>query len=271
MLFASVALVHSPAVTLAVLSETNARGPLARSTLSVVLLADVAVVVVFSAALAAVRILVPPSNAEEFALTKVVWEIAGAVIVGVAFGSVIALYLRFIRRELLIFAVLTALLGAEIARVAHVETLLMLLVAGFVAQNFGGGEGETFRHAMERAAAPIFVVFFALAGAHIIPVAVVNLWKIAVPIVVIRILAIRFGTKIGARWANAEPVVGKYVWHGLISQAGVALGLATVASQVYPSRGVELRVLFISMIALNELVGPAMFRLALSRSGEIRE
>ncbi|HEY8377700.1 MAG TPA: cation:proton antiporter, partial [Nannocystis sp.] len=60
LLFASVAIVHSPAVTMALLNETGARGPVARTTLGVVLLADVAVVLLFSAVLAAAQMLAPP-------------------------------------------------------------------------------------------------------------------------------------------------------------------------------------------------------------------
>jgi Kef-type K+ transport system membrane component KefB len=270
-LFASVAVVHSPAVTMAVLTETGAKGVVARTTLGVVLLADVAVVISFSAALALARILVPPSSGEGVAFLSVAWEIGGAVVVGVVFGALVAAYLRFIRRELLIFAVLVALLGAELARLTHVETLLMLLVAGFVAENMGGEISNMFREAMERAAAPVFVVFFALAGAKIVPGAVIALWPIALPIVLVRMLAIRYGVKIGAKWAGAEPIVSKYAWYGLVSQAGVALGLAAVASEVYPRRGVDLRALFLAVIAINETLGAAMFRYALARSGELRE
>src|SRR5687768_16137705 len=61
-LFASIVIVHSPAVTMALLSETGARGPVARTTLGVVLMSDVVVVLMFSGALAAARYLVPPNS-----------------------------------------------------------------------------------------------------------------------------------------------------------------------------------------------------------------
>jgi len=61
------------------------------------------------------------------------------------------------------------------------------------------------------------------------------------------------------------------VWMGLVSQAGVAIGLATVLAQVYAERGAEMRTLFLTVIALNESLGPILFRQALGRSGEIAE
>src|SRR5512133_2461371 len=164
-LFAVMAVVHSPAVTMALLNETGARGPVARTTLGVVLVSDVVVVLLFSGALALAQALVPPtgSDAPTISALKVGWEIGGAVVVGAALGAVIALYLRFVRRELALFAILVAFFGAEIAALAHTETLLTLLTAGFVAENLSAEEhGAALRHAMERSAAPVFVVFFAL-------------------------------------------------------------------------------------------------------------
>jgi Kef-type K+ transport system membrane component KefB len=267
-LFASVAVVHSPAVTMALLSESGAKGVVARTTLGVVLLADVAVVLTFSGALALARVLAPPSGGAGLGVMVVFWEIGGAILVGAALGAIVAMYLRFIRRELFIFAILVAFFGAEIASVMHVETLLTLLVAGFVAENWGGGEGEQLRHAMERAGAPIFVVFFALAGANIRPSAVLELWPLVIPIVVVRAAGIWAGTQLGAWWAKAEPQVARYTWMGLISQAGVAIGLSSVVAGVYPERGEEMRTLFLAMIAINETIGPILFRLSLLRSKE---
>lgn len=274
MLFASVAVVHSPAVTMALLTETKARGPVARTTLGVVLVSDVAVILLFSGVLALVRAFVPSSSATagDSSLAALIWEIAGALVVGAALGAVVAVYLRWVRRELFLFALLVAFFGAEIARLAHVETLLMLLTAGFIAENVSEPKlGEALRHAMERSAAPVFVVFFALAGASLHVDEVVQLWPLVLPLVLVRILAIRLGSSLGARWGGVPDNPRRYVWMGLISQAGVAIGLATIVAQVYPQRGAEIRTMLLAMIAINEAVGPIFFRQALVRSGELSD
>jgi Kef-type K+ transport system membrane component KefB len=269
-LFATVAIIHSPAVTMALLTETAARGPVARTTLGVVLVADVVVILLFSGALAFARAVAPAAGGEGgVSLGLLVWEIGGSVIVGIALGGAVALYLRFVQRELFLFALLVTFLGAEIARLAHVEALLTLLVAGFVSENVGGEHGAALRHAMERAAAPVFVVFFALAGASLAVAEVLALWPIVLPIILARALGIWGGSRLGARWAGAGPAEQRYVWLGLISQAGVAIGLATIAAQAYPERGDQLRTLFLAVMAINQIVGPVLFRQALVRSGEI--
>lgn len=267
LLFAAIAIVHSPAVTMALLSETGARGPVARTTLGVVLLSDVAVVLLFSGVLAVARALAPPSGGTPATLGAVVWEITGALLVGALLGAAVAAYLRFVGRELALFAVLVAFFGLEIARLAHVELLLTLLTAGFVAENTSA-YGEELREAMERSAAPIFVVFFALSGAKIDIGAVAPLLPLVLPLAAVRAAAIWAGTRLGGAWARVTEGERQYVWMGLVSQAGVAIGLATIVAEAYGAIGVYLQGLLLALIAVNETMGPILFRRALDRSGE---
>lgn len=270
LLFASIAVAHSPAAALALLSETGARGPVARGTLSVILISDIAVVILVSVVTAVCRLILPTTEAG-LSFLDVVWEIGGALLVGAVLGLGIAVYLRFVHRELVLFAVLLAFFGGEIARLLHVDALLLLIVAGFITENFAPGHrGEQLRHAMERSAAPIFVVFFALAGAKIDLPGLQSLAIFVVPIFLVRMLGIYTGTRIGTRWAKAAPDERKYLWMGLVSQAGVALGLATLVADIYPTLGNHLRTMLLALIALNEMFGPILFRRALAQSGEIQ-
>lgn len=270
LLFAAIAIVHSPAVTMALITETGARGPVTRTTLGIVLLSDVAVVVFFSAALATARVLVPPAGSGAApSVGLVVWEIGGALLVGALLGGVVALYLRYVGRELMFFAILVAFFGLEIARLAHVELLLTLLTAGFVTENLSReGEGVELLHAMERSAAPVFVVFFALSGAKIAVAEVAALLPLVIPIAVVRAGAIWAGMRLGGWWAGADAPERKHAWMGLISQAGVAIGLAAIVAEAYPEQGAVLGTLLLSLIAVNETVGPILFRRAIYASGE---
>lgn len=275
LVFASIAVVHSPAVTMALLSETKAQGPVSRTTLGVVLLGDIAVVLLLTATLALARHLVPPRGANIPALTlgAVAWEVGGAVLVGLALGGLVALFLRRSRNDLFLFAIIIAFFGNETARLLHVEPLLTLITAGFVTENFSRPEaGAALRSAMERAAAPVFVVFFALAGAHIDIVDLTKLWPLVLPLAAVRAAAIWAGCRLGLRWSNLEPndapLVQQHLWAGLLSQAGVAIGLAAIVAQTYPRRGVQIETLFLALIAVNQAVGAIAFRRALDRSGE---
>ena len=52
---------------------------------------------------------------------------------------------------------------------------------------------------------------------------------------------------------------------------GVAIGFATAVAQVYPVRGAQLKTVFLAVMAINQVLGPILFRMALARSGEIVE
>ena len=62
----------------------------------------------------------------------------------------------------------------------------------------------------------------------------------------------------------------RYAWTGLVSQAGVALGLATIVADRLPRIGVAMQTVIVGIIALNQSVGPILFRYGLDRAGEIR-
>jgi Kef-type K+ transport system membrane component KefB len=270
LLFASVAIVHSPAVTIALLSETRASGPVARTTLGVVLLADIVVVLLFTGTMASVRAFAPTSGAGGASFAVIGWDIVGALIVGAILGAGIALYLRFVAEELFLFAIVATFLGAEVARIAHVETLLTLITAGFVTENFSHRpRSAALRNAMERSAAPVFVVFFALAGAKIDVGTVVHLLPILIPLALVRLGAIWAGTHLGGLWARAPKTEVRYVWMGLVSQSGVAIGLAMIVAETFPTFGADLRSLLLALIALNETVGAVLFRRALVAAGEM--
>ena len=274
LLFTSIAVTHSPSVTVALLSETKASGDVARGTLGVVLLSDVAVVLLFSLARAAAQSLAPPdetaSGAHGPSAALVAWEILGAPVVGALFGGAVALAVRKVTREQALFALLIAFFGAELARILHVETLLTLMTAGFVCENIARASGgPTLLHALERSAAPVFVVFFALAGANIDLGALAALAVLVVPIVLVRGGAIWAGTRLGARWAGSGEAERRWLWMGLVSQAGVSIGLATVVAQSYPGVGASMRSLLLAVMAVNGIAGAILFRRALVAAGEV--
>src|SRR5688572_1557046 len=81
LLLAVVLVAHSPAATLGLLTETGARGPVARTSLGVVLVSDVVLIVLFTVIAAISRSIVPPPGGAHLAsLGAVIWEIAGAVV-----------------------------------------------------------------------------------------------------------------------------------------------------------------------------------------------
>jgi Kef-type K+ transport system membrane component KefB len=271
LLFGATLTVNSPMVTLALLTETRAEGPLAKTTLGVVLVADVVVILVFTAAfsLAQASLGGATASAPEI-LLALLGEVVGSILAGALIGGVLTLYLRFVRRELVVFVVVVVFATAAAAQALHFELLLSLLVAGFLVENVAPVRAEPLVEMLHVMAVPVFVIFFAMAGADLRLQTFRDLWPLILAVALARIGLVYLGTTAGARLGQAEPVVTRYAWTGLVSQAGVALGLATVVADRLPRLGLAMQTVIVGIIAFNESVGPVLFRGGLERAGEIR-
>jgi Kef-type K+ transport system membrane component KefB len=271
LLFAATLTVNSPMVTLALLTETRADGPLAKTTLGVVLVADVLVILIFTAAfsLAQASLGGATATAPEI-LLRLLREVVGSILAGTLIGGVLTLYLRFVRRELVVFVVVVVFATAAAAQALHFELLLSLLVAGFLVENVAPVRAEPLVDMLHLMAVPVFVVFFAMAGADLRLQTFRDLWLLILVVAVVRVGLVYLGSTAGARVGRAEPAVARYAWTGLVSQAGVALGLATIVADRLPRLGLAMQTVIVGIIAFNETVGPVLFRAGLDRAGEIR-
>lgn len=271
LLFAAALTVNSPMVTLAMLTETRASGPLAKTTLGVVLLADVVVILIFTAAfsLAQASLGGATAGAPEI-LLRLLREVVGSLLAGALLGGVLTLYLRFVRRELIVFTIVLVFATSAAAAALHFELLLSLLVAGFLVENVAPVRAEPLVDILHVMAVPVFVIFFAMAGADLRLQTFLDLWPIVLTVALVRVGLVYVGSTAGARLGKAEPIVARLAWTGLVSQAGVALGLATIVADRLPRLGLAMQTMIVGIIAFNESVGPVLFRNGLDRAGEIR-
>ena len=270
LLFAATLAINSPMVTLAMLTETGARGPLARTTLGVVLVADVVVILLFTAAFSLAQASLGGAGAgAPAALLRLLREVLGSIGAGLLIGGLMSLYLRFVRRELVVFAVVAVFATAAAAQALQFELLLSLLVAGFFVENLAPVRAEPLVDTLHHMAVPVFVIFFAMAGAELEVASFASLWPLILTVALVRGGAIFAGSRAGARLGGAEPTVAREIWTGLVSQAGVALGLATIVAERLPGLGPAMQVLIVGVIAVNESAGPVLFRRGLARAGEI--
>lgn len=271
LLFAAMLTVNSPMVVLALLTETRAQGPLAKTTLGVVLVADVVVILLFtgSFSLAQASLGGAATGAGEI-MGRLLWEVLKAILAGVLVGGIMSLYLHFVKRELVVFAVVAVFATAGAAEALHFELLLSLVVAGFLVENVAPVRAEPLVETLHQAAIPVFVIFFAMTGAELRAQEFAVFWPIVVGVVLIRMVAIFASCWVGGRWGKSEEPVTRYVWTGLVPQAGVALGLATTVADRLPGVGLRMQTLTVGVIALNQAVGPILFRRGLERAGEVR-
>jgi Kef-type K+ transport system membrane component KefB len=202
-------------------------------------------------------------------LVRLLWEIVGSLAFGALVGAIFALYLRYIGRELTIVLLGVCVLLATVGPLLHFEPLLAALAAGLVVENVAPPSGDTLREAVERGALPVLVVFFAGAGASLHLDALAAIGTTAAVIAIVRMGLIRTAAQAAGRIAKVQDATVPYVWMGLVSQAGVTLGLTILIAREFPEWGLRVQSLMVALIAIHELIGPVLFRAALERAGEI--
>jgi trehalose 6-phosphate synthase len=268
-LFVIIVVSFSPTMTAAVISETGARGRLSDLVLAMVVLADVIVLVVFSLLMQAARFTLATDADSINVLVRLAWEILGAVAFGSLVGALFALYLRYIARETTIVLIAVCAVLSQVGASQRFEPLLAAMAAGLVIENFAVAQGDRLKMALQRGALPVLVVFFAAVGTSLRLDTLLTMGAVATALVAIRIGLIRAGLKAGLRGADIDGRVGAYAWTGLISQAGITLGLASVLAAEFPTWGGQVQMLLVALIAIDELVGPIIFRAGLARAGEV--
>jgi trehalose-6-phosphate synthase/Kef-type K+ transport system membrane component KefB len=258
----------SPTMTAAVITETGARGRLSELVLAVVVIADLVLLVAFSLALAFARHETAAVN-DTGIFARLLWEIGGAVAVGVFVGALFALYLRYAGREVPLVLLAVCALLTQVGSTQQFEPLLAAVAAGLVIENLSVAQGEALRAAVTRGATPVLIIFFAAVGASLQLNAVATLGGVALAAAALRLGLVRLGTVAGLRISRLDRASGGYAWTGLISQAGITLGFASVVSAEFPGWGQQMQTLIVALIAINELAGPILLRHGLTQAGDL--
>jgi Kef-type K+ transport system membrane component KefB len=270
LLWSVLAMSRSPSATLGILAQTRAQGPLARWTLTFVMSSDVVVVVLLAAAITVSRPLIEPGATLSAKAFEVLGhEIVGSVSLGTTLGLLLAVYLRVVGKGLPIVFVALGFGFTEILRYLHFDPLLTFLVAGFVVQNLSK-QGKTFLHAIERMGGVVYVIFFASAGAHLDLPLLGKMWPVALLLASSRAGLSWGASRLSARLARDGEAVKKWSFSGLVSQAGLTIGLSGTIEHEFPIFGAGFRALVLATVALNEMIGPIVFKLAIDKAGESR-
>jgi Kef-type K+ transport system membrane component KefB len=268
MLWGVVAITRSPSAVMGILSQARPAGRVTDFTVGFVMTSDVVVVVMLALVVTAVRPLLEPGTTLSLAaFGELGHELLGSIAIGTTLGLALVLYLRFVGRQVLIVLLVLGLVASEVIAYLRFEWLLTFLTAGFVVQNFSR-QGGKLLHAIEHTGEVVYVIFFATAGAHLDLPLLGRLWPAAVLFFAVRGVTAVVGAHLSGKLAGDPPELRRWAWSGLVSQAGLALGIAAKMQNQFPTFGAEFGALAIAAVGLNELVGPVLFKLALDRTGE---
>lgn len=284
MLGATILLALSPASTIAVIQEAQAKGPFSKTVLSITVVMDVVIIVMFALAVAFASAMIDGEPVTIGFLALLAFDIFLALIVGFGVGRFIGVLLS----TTMPFALKSAgllLLGYVLFESANyvptwiydavglkikIEPLLMSMVAGFTVTNFTRYR-QPFEDLLHSISPYVYVAFFTLTGVGLKLDILVDMIAIAGILFGVRMGAIIVGTYIGGTIAREPQHFRRYAGLGLVTQAGIALGLARETAVFFPDTlGGEFSTLVISVVVLNEVFGPMLLKYALRQVGEAR-
>ncbi len=265
--FGVMAVANSPATVIAVIVETRAHGRLSDITIGVTVIKDVLVLLGFALAIGLGTAWFSGAQVEEGIAVEVLISVGASFLVGAVVAALVAVYLRFVRREFVLFTVVLSLVIVTASEQLHLHFLLVCLTAGFLVENFTR-LGPRMVAAIERTSTTVYIVFFALAGAALNIAALERMWPVAVLFVVLRLSGTALGTWAGARIGGEGPLIRRWGFMGFIGQAGVSVGIAGAVAIAFPTWGVSFRTVMLASIAIGQIIGPVAFKFILGRAGE---
>lgn len=278
-LFAAMAPASAPAGVVAIIQEYKARGKLTNAILAVVGLDDGLAIFIYAFAIAIAGSLLTHGgfSAANILLTPLM-EIGGALLLGLAIGMTMAfLFKHLVEREEVIAVALTAILiTAGLANILGVSLILACMALGMTIINIFPHTNQPVFDTMRIISLPVYVVFFVLAGLNLHISVLAGAGVIGVVYVICRSTGKLSGAYLAARASHAEPVIANNIGFGTLTQAGVAIGLALLASTEltalgYPELGRLIVTTITATTVVFEIVGPLATWFALHRVGEINK
>ncbi|MFK7896185.1 MAG: cation:proton antiporter [Myxococcota bacterium] len=272
-LFGAVSIATAPATIVALVRETRSKGVFVKTLIAAVALNNTACIVIFEVSRATLAANIAPDESMLFATNGAVAQLIGPLLLGalaaVALDRVTRLAIG--PESLATAAVVALVLTSGTANAIGVSPMLACLALGAVQTNITHSRNHLVDSVFADFEPAIFTVFFTLAGMHL---SLEHLEQTSL-LVALYFFA-RFGGKllsadVALRAARATDRVRQNLGLALVPQAGIAVGLVILIQE--DPRFADAAGLFaavvLSVVTVNEIIGPILTRFALSRAGEV--
>jgi Kef-type K+ transport system membrane component KefB len=265
----------APAAVLGVIHEYRAKGPMTTTLLGVVALDDGVTLVLFSLAGGIAGGL---AGGDTSWVHTVILEPGREVGLSMVIGGAMGLFLRLLipavrrKRSLLGISLGAIFTTSGLALTLHASPLLACMMLGFAMANLMNHPDQWFE-SVERVEEPILAMFFVVAGAHLDISAITTAGVLAVIIIVMRTVGKVAGGFMGAAASGASLEIRRYLPIGLLPQAGVSIGLVLAAKEFVgdPAAAKIMVNAVLASVIINELVSPALVKVALTKAGEVEQ
>ncbi|MDY6980879.1 MAG: cation:proton antiporter [Pseudomonadota bacterium] len=267
-LLGAIAAATDPATTIEVIRESNKDNRITRTLLGIVAVDDAWGLIIFSVALAVAAVLTGNGSLYQSILHGV-WDIGGALLLGLAIGIPAALLTGRLRtgEPTILEALGIVILCAGLTDWLEVSPFLAAMTLGMVIVNLARHHTRPF-HVIEDFDRPFLVLFFVLAGAQLELLSLMEIGLLGSAYVLLRIASRFAGAWSAGFWLHTSVSESNRLALSLMPQAGVAMGMGLVAAERYPAFSETLISVVIGSTVLFEILGPILTRRALSTQPE---
>ena len=276
----AIASATAPAATLMVVRQYKAKGPVTDTLLPVVAIDDAVGLVLFAVSFGIAKAIVLNQISILSIILEPIIEVVLSLGLGALMGFLITYFERFFHSRskrlsvsvaFVFLTVAISMLEFKIGEV-HVafSSLLTCMMLGTVFCNCCDFSEELMDR-LDRWTAPLFLLFFVISGAELDLTLFGDVLIVLVGVVyiVFRCIGKYFGAYASAKFVGSEPNVVKYLGITLFPQAGVALGMANIATDKLGEIGAFVASITLFSVLIYEIVGPFLTKVSLMKAGEI--
>ena len=278
----AIATATAPAATLMVVRQYKAKGPLTDLLLPIVALDDAVGLIVFAVSFGIAKTLGTGTVDAVSIIINPLVEIIASFVLGAVMGWLLTQLEKLFNSNTnrlnmtIAFVFLTVSLSQikfNIGEHIHVgfSSLLVCMMLGTVFCNICPLSHDLMEKS-DKWTSPLFALFFVISGAELELSVFTNYAVVVIGIVyiVFRCLGKYYGTYFSAKATGCDPSICKYLGITLFPQAGVALGMCSIASAQFGEHGVLIRNITLFAVLIYELFGPLLTRWALTKAGDIK-
>ena len=279
LIFGAIAPASAPAGTVAVIREYGASGPLTKALYAVVGFDDGLGIIIFGFASSVAKSLLAGGRSDLGSLvsgpmTEIALSIGAGILIAILFGALASRAKN--PSELIILLFSAVLAGSGLSNALSLSLILTNMTMGMVISNSGiHGLVNRISSELVRIMPLLFVMFFIMAGANLHVDALPSLGVLGMVYVLSRTAGLMGGAFLGAAAGKTAPVIRKYLGMGILSQAGVAIGLALIVKQQFSplgEAGERIGGAVITTVTATciffEIIGPLLTKRALEKAGE---
>jgi len=272
LILGTLGLTVSPAGVVEVVKDTKAEGEMTQNILGLVAFDNLIAILSFGIMVSFVQSF-GNEGASGIALAgSVLLDIGFGLLVGLISGLFISYFIRQkTSNEKLLALILAAILfNTGIASMFGLSPVLTNIVSGIAITNLTNRK-VLVASILNRIEMPVFIVFLTLAGAHIDISVVGRVGLAGLGYIVARASGKYFGSLFFSQFTPLNKKARKYIGLGLFPQAGIAIGLATIAERSLPQVSGAITGVILAGAVFFEIFGPMIVGRALKAVDETNE